>query len=339
MPRTRIRQGDKLDVNRIYRAAREDVHGALAEKFEQHAARSRRARATQRRAESTAHGALGRLLREDRRYATSIERIVQGSDRPLARLRPAGEDRAGGLSKEHALELVSGTGIQGITADQLSAVAFALRKDTSVDIYTAPYADSWTTTSGGALQHQQMDAWADKSNGRFGFLYTIGKEGGGIYCGAAVWVRFMRKAPGVPPGWGTTGLAQVRTRTRYRYAWNDLSYLATAHQHAGFGVFVVSWDLNGGSNRVDQDHEYWTWSDGTSWYDHHHNPSWSGFDSDLALSFQDQAPYFTIEPGRMYAAAIWCFGEGDASGASIVDASYAQAVVDATADFVVVGQQ
>jgi len=70
-----------------------------------------------------------------------------------------------------------------------------------------------------------------------------------------------------------------------------------------------------------------------------HNSGFSGRDTDTALNFNNQAPYFPIEPGRIYGAWIWCFGGGDSSGADLVSAAYAQALIDATARFVVIGQQ
>ena len=130
----------------------------------------------------------------------------------------------------------------------------------------------------------------------------------------------------------------ARTRP-YKYRWHDVSYLGPAHQHTGFGVLVGSWDVRGGPGRVDQDHQRWRWHDGTDWYKEHNNPNWSGFDTDTALDFGDLAPYFPIEPGRMYIAWVWCFAEGDAHGADATSAGFAQAQIDANVNMIVVGQQ
>jgi hypothetical protein len=104
-------------------------------------------------------------------------------------------------------------------------------------------------------------------------------------------------------------------------------------------VLVWSAPLGGGASRTDLDHEYWTWSDGTSWYEDHTNPSFSGHDFDTALQFGREAPYFSIEAGRIYGAWIWCFAGGDAHGADIASAGFAQALIDATAKLIVIGQQ
>ena len=81
------------------------------------------------------------------------------------------------------------------------------------------------------------------------------------------------------------------------------------------------------------------WSDGTSWYEGHGNPSLPGRDFDTALQFGNEAPYFPIQPGRIYGGWIWCFADGDAQGADVTSAAYAQALIDATAKLIVVGQQ
>ena len=188
-------------------------------------------------------------------------------------------------------------------------VAIATTKDTKVSIFTPPYADQWTHSEG---RHQQMIASADKGSGFLRVVYTIGKEGGSTYLGAGVAVLFMREVAGHPPGHGPAGVAQIRTDTPYLNRWRDVSYLGTARQHGGFGVLVGSWSTSGGPGRIDQDHQRWTWSDGTDWYKTHSNPNWSGFNAESALRFGDQAPYFTIEPGRMYVGWVWCFVEADA---------------------------
>ena len=93
--------------------------------------------------------------------------------------------------------------------------------------------------------HRQMITEANKSTGFLRVVYTVNKEGGSVYLGVGVAVLFMRNVAGHPPGQGPGGLAQIRTHAPYKHRWHDVSYLGPAHQHAGFGVLVGSWDVRG----------------------------------------------------------------------------------------------
>lgn len=326
------------DLRALERARRREARGMLTAHF-QTLARERSALASDvRQGATAAQAAIRRLLERDEEFQSQIRPLVAGSRAALTDLDVVtGDDHASLVSRDAAIGLLAGSGVRDLGGSLGGLMTLTMIKDTRADVRVPPYNDAWTHAEGG--RHQQQQLWATRNDGRFGFAYTIGHEGGEAWSGAGVEVLFMRDHPGSPPGQGPAGLAQVRTHTPYRYAWRDLSYLGTAHQHAGFGVFVWSAPLDGGPSRVDQNHQYWTWSDGTSWYDDHHNPGFSGRDADTALSFDNQAPYFPIEPGRIYGAWIWCFGGGDASGADVASAAYAQALIDATARFVVIGQQ
>ncbi|MGE0228904.1 MAG: hypothetical protein AB7I38_14300 [Dehalococcoidia bacterium] len=325
------------DLRTLERTLRKEARGRLAEHFRALARDRLALTASVRDGAAIAQASLGRLLQRDEEYRAGIAPIIARSREALADLEQRQQLVAAPVTRETALNLLAGGGIHGLDQRPGSFMALTMGKDTRADVRVPPYNDAWTHLEGG--RHQQQRAWARRSDGGFGFVYTIGDEGGAAWSGAGVEVLFMRDHPGSPPGHGPAGLAQVRTHTPYEYTWRNVSYLGTAHQHAGFGVFVWSAPLDGGPSRVEQDHRYWMWSDGTSWYQEHHNPGVPGRDADTALNFQHQAPYFGIEPGRVYGAWIWCFGGGDSSGADIVSAAYAQALVDATARFVVIGQQ
>jgi len=320
-----------------YRALQKDARQLLQAKFQALDKRRRAADTSLGKAAASATAALGRVLGRDQEYVAAIRHLIKTSSTGLLKLEQAEGKLGRPLSREAALGMLSGSGIRNLGGSIGGIVGLTMAKDTKIDVFVPPYNDAWTSTDGG--RHQQEQVWADKSNGRFGFLYTIGQEGGAVWCGAGVEVLFMRQSPGSPPGQGSAGLAQVRTYTPYQYVWQDKSYLGTAHQHAGFGVFVWSAPINGGPSRTDLDHEYWTWSDGTSWYEGHGNPSLPGRDFDTALQFGNEAPYFPIQPGRIYGGWIWCFADGDAQGADVTSAAFAQALIDATAKLIVVGQQ
>lgn len=88
--------------------------------------------------------------------------------------------------------------------------------------------------------------------------------------------------------------------------------------------------------RTEQNHQYWIFSDGTSWFEEHTNPAFP--DTDHALSFDNAAPHFMILPNRLYSAAVWCFGSCDANGTKVDGASFAAAQITARMPFVVVAQ-
>jgi hypothetical protein len=325
-----------VDPRKLYPGVQKDARGLLQRKFQAITERHKRADESVGKAAAAASAALRRVLGRDQEYTAAMKPLIAASSTDLIKLERAEGKLGQSLSRDFALGLLSGSGIRDLETSTVT-VRLIMAKDTNLEVRVPPYNDAWTHADGG--RHQQQQVWADKTNGRFGFLYTIGKEGGSLSCGAGVELLFMREHPGFPPGQGPAGLAQVRTFTSYEYIWRDKSYVGTAHQHAGFGVLVWSAPIDGGPSRTDLDHEYWIWSDGTSWYEDHSNPSFSGRDFDNALQFANQPPYFPIEPGRIYGAWIWCFADGDAHGADLTSAAYAQALIDATAKLIVIGQQ
>ena len=111
----------------------------------------------------------------------------------------------------------------------------------------------------------------------------------------------------------------------------------TAHNDAGFGIFVLSWDMQGNDMRSEQDYRYSIWSDGTAWGEEHHNPSWDAFDYGNAFLYGNEAPYFEAQPNRIYRACVWCFGSCDA-GSGFFGNAIAATDINATAGFVVVGE-
>ena len=308
----------------------------LQEKFDSIAERRKAGGANIAAATEAASVALRRVLAHDEEFAAAIKPLIAASHTELLKIGRTEAKLGRPLSRESTLGLLSGSGVRGL-GGSLGGISMTMAKDTRVDVRVPPYNDAWTNAGGGS--HRQQSVWADKNNGEFGFLYTIGKEGGSLTCGAGVEVLFMRDSPGFPPGQGPAGVAQVRTYTPYDYIWHNRSYLGTAHQHSGFGVLVWSAPIAGGPSRTDLDHEYWVWSDGTSWYEEHNNASFPGRDSETALQFGNEAPYFSIEPGRIYGAWIWCFADGDAHGADLTSAGFAQALIEATAKLIVIGQQ
>jgi len=243
------------------------------------------------------------------------------------------------FAREHAgldfnQDLARDTGMRVMDGDLIIGIFFGVFEE-QIDVFGLPYASQSSETRNGP--HQTQIAAASAAAGTFGFAHNIGNEGGSSYCASALWVHFMRQSPGHPPGQGNPGLAQVRPYVPFNYRWADRSYIATAHNRGAFGVFVTSQDLSGGNSQIEQNHQYWIFDDGTGWFEQHNNPAWFDADSDHALSFGNVAPWFFIQPGRIYSAAVWCWGECDANGLGAT-ASFAAAAVSARMPFLVVAQ-
>jgi len=208
--------------------------------------------------------------------------------------------------------------------------------DETLDVLGPPYAGQGSERQGGP--HHLQEASADRQNGTLNFAHTVGIEGGASFVSAAIWSHFMRRSPGFPPGQGNIGIAQVRPFVPFSNRWETKSIIAPAHNNAGWGVFVTSEDLGGGNEQLEQDHRYLFFNDSTSWIQTHANPGAPTPFEDHALSFQNQAPWFLIRPGRVYSMAVWCFGSCDANGRSLTGESFAAAAVRAKMHFCVVAQ-
>jgi hypothetical protein len=200
------------------------------------------------------------------------------------------------------------------------------KEDSNLQIFGPPYPDQWTAQdqSGNA----DVQPSADKATGAFG--YFVGSADGAASCGAGIWVQFV-------PTKDTQ--VQVRAYTPFDYQYDlDSQFGYTAHDTGGFGVFVLSWNLDGTGRFNDLDYRYPAWSDGTGWWEHHQNPSAPDSDSGYAYQFGTEAPYFGASASRVYLACIWGYGSSDAGGGYFGNAVSASDL-NAAAKFVVVGEQ
>ncbi len=201
-------------------------------------------------------------------------------------------------------------------------------EDSQIQVLAPPYAGQWTSKNGNG--NYTATASADAASGAFGFLDGSG-GGASAACGAGVWMQFIPDNP-LPRS------VQVRPYVPYNYQWHDSSQAGyTAHNDGGFGVYVLSWNMQGADQTLEQDYRYSIWSDGTGWWDDHHNPSWGDPDYGYAYTY-NEAPYFTAQPGRIYQACVWCFGSCDAAGGFFGNA-FSDADINADAGFVVIGEQ
>jgi hypothetical protein len=189
------------------------------------------------------------------------------------------------------------------------------RDDEQLDVFTKPYPASYGAPEGG--DHVLNVACADHAEGRMAAWHKIGNEGGSARGDVGIWVDFA-------PHPGRVS-CQVRPLCWNEYKWRLESYIAPAHTRGSVGIYVVSWDPAGGEERLEQDHRYQLWADGTSGLEPDHSPGypeWQGAYAYLPAGYP--APYFRLQQGRLYSAAIWCEASSDAHGASLVQASYAE---------------
>jgi hypothetical protein len=302
-------------------------------------------------AQSRAEAEWQRLCAEAIESQTSgIEQVKGYSEKGMSRYlkeATADADYSAGLSRFRDLGSTVEVGSEAplpqtlegqLTQDILDAILLlsAGQFEETLDVFGPPYSSQGSERQGG--DHKQQSATADRTTGVMTLLHNIGQEGGWSYVAAALWVNFMRRTPGSPPGQGNTGIAQVRPFAPFSNRWTSMSFIAPTRNKLGFGVFVQSEDLSGGDRRKEQDHRYLYVNDSTDWYQAHENPNWPSSNFEHALSFNNQAPWFLIRPGRIYSAAVWCWGSCDAHGATIEQASFAAAAVTARMPFCVVAQ-
>jgi hypothetical protein len=199
--------------------------------------------------------------------------------------------------------------------------------DIALDVFGPAYADTWSD-GGGAAAHDgslRVD------------LFDPNQPGVWVQGGAAIWI------PVVPPA-SPPVMAEVRPYTPFSFRW--LTSL-NAHSYGGFGIYVLSWDLQGNDKREEQRYEYRVWNDfAYGWDANDHNPSYyvdgptpvdrppgTGWDIDYAYPPGKQAPYFGVSGDRIYKAAVWCFG-----GVWVGNApAYVISRIAAPVPFVVVG--
>jgi hypothetical protein len=184
-----------------------------------------------------------------------------------------------------------------------------------------PYLNSWVATTGDP-SHEMQTAEAFDTTGVFRFITNIGDEGGSAATHAGILASY------VPSGKHPT--VQLTPTIPYQYIYRDISYAGTAHNDAGFGLLVHSWDPATGRNTNESDTSYSIWSDGTSWADDHSNPSYSNWDTALAFSAGQEPLPIPVKPNMVYTFAFYCWGSCDADGKSYWGSSYAMQAIDAT---------
>lgn len=215
--------------------------------------------------------------------------------------------------------------VRDITSGAVTITA----EDRALPVYGPPYTSEWTSVKDKVpplsnypdppLEHK---SWAMRDFGTIGFQQhaDVGGQamGGTPSSAAAVYVGFVPRI--------TPGVAQIRPYCPYIFQYLSFNLGANLDNYAGFGIRVWSWNLDGNDQSDEQNYRYLVWSRDSS----NNNPSWyeqlqpddthlkprPGWDDDHAFLWGKEAPYFSVRTGRVYVAAVWCFGGCKAAGKS-----------------------
>ncbi|MCY1004468.1 hypothetical protein OV079_02560 [Nannocystis pusilla] len=216
-------------TSRVSASMRAEAQTALARRVERAVLDRRSAQDRVIRAIHLTHAAVRGVLEADNGYRHGMAQLWQETTEDLRRLRL---DPLEATPPSRAAELTDRAALNLLGVPELLAAA-ATRNH--LDILVPPYADSWNYSEGSGTPHARQQTWANAATGELGFDYLIFPESGNIYCGAAVWVDFMRQSPGSPPGQGAPGTAQLRVYAPYNYMWHNMCSLQAAHSEAGLG--------------------------------------------------------------------------------------------------------
>jgi hypothetical protein len=305
---------------------REEIAEATRERMAQHAdtfaeigpearrlvAETLAARPVRRRHERPYQELLGRaaarLLQEDEDFRRGHELFTGAAKGAMTAHLP--EDAPGSV---RALTVPVGRARADIPANVFS--------DWRIWFLEPPYLNAWVHITGDQ-SHEQQTADAFDATGVFRFITNIGDEGGSAETLVGILASY------VPTGKHPT--MQLIPDIPYQQIWRDISYAGTAHNDAGFGLLVHSWDPSTGRNTNESDNRYSIWSDGTSWAEDHSNPSYSSWDTGQAFDAGQVPLSIPVTPNLVYTFAFYAWGSCDADGKSFWGSSYAMQAINAT---------
>ena len=195
-----------------------------------------------------------------------------------------------------------------------------LRAGSILNVVTAPYDYAWGDHS--PDNQQTWGTWgADSTRAEFSTTDYV-HSGGSAWASAGIGTYF------VPAGTRGSTYVRVGLYAPYNYDWSDDSSFETAHTDGFMGIFVQSWDLNGGDPQIEIDRRISLWSDGSDWTNSH---------SDSGSGYYPSDTYFFAWSSRQYAIWAWCNTSGDGSSGSIAY-SYASGQISVSMPFMVIEQ-
>jgi hypothetical protein len=171
----------------------------------------------------------------------------------------------------------------------LPKIAPRITSGSILSIFSKPYDYQWVWT--GRTGSGSATAGAIQANGTFR-VDAAGNRGGSASASAGVGKYFRPISD--------NAFVRFSPYVEYNYFWYDNSTYVTAHNDGYVGVFVQSFDLNGGNPRTEVDIRPSLWSDGTSWFQVHYDEQ-----SGIVWAYSDTV-YFPATSARQYIVWVWC---------------------------------
>jgi len=155
---------------------------------------------------------------------------------------------------------------------------------------------------------------------RFNVTANVG-NGGSAWASAGLgkWFRPI----GTDSTWVRIGLYAP-----YVFDWRTDSNWFAAHTSAFLGIYVQSFDSNGGDPQDEVNRTIPLWSDGTGWLEDH---------SDSGDGYYPSDTYFLARSSRWYAIWAWAHTQGDAHSGSLAY-SYSWGTLSVSLPFMVLQQ-
>ena len=263
------------------------------------------------------------VVRQLRREAVERQRFARESTRAMAPMIK--------LLQQDKVAMAAHRNLQKLTTrraapkarfpDVLQRLENEVRAGSILSIIGAPYDFEW-----GAEGPRNGTTWGtyvsykSGSDPRFNSNVNIG-AGGSSWASGGLGKQF------VPAGANTTWV-RIGLYAPTEFSWRVSSTLATAHARAFIGVFVQSFDLQGGDPRTEVDRRNWLFAEGSSWYQDHSGGDTTYFPSDT---------YFMASSARIYIVWAWCHASADGYQGAVTS-SYASSYVGTRLPFMVFEQ-
>jgi len=170
-----------------------------------------------------------------------------------------------------------------------SKIAPRIMPGSILSVLSTPYDYQWT--SGAQRRSGFAGENAQKTEGT-ALVYATGNSDGSASASAGIGKYFRPISE--------NAFVRFTPLVKYNYFWYDRSTYLTAHNDGYVGVFIQSFDLNGGDRRTEVDIRPPLWSDGTSWFQDHRD------EQDGTIWPPSETVYFPATSNRQYIVWVWC---------------------------------
>jgi hypothetical protein len=252
-----------------------------------------------------------RIVIQFERHKTQFAKAAARQKRVLAPLMKVIKDdrRAAEAAEAYAKTAPSKRPAKRRLPSDLPMVAPQVRGGSVLTITAPPYSVDWTSGSGSTSNSTTSGGgFGEKDNGAFG-ASTIVFTGGSAWGGGGVASQIQPIAE--------NELMRFSAFVQYSYNWDDSSSWGdTAHSDGYLGVFITSFDLRGGDERVEIDQRSHMWSDGTGWWEEH-----SDSGEGLIWPNSQVEVFLPVTSSRIFLFWIWALQSGDAGSDSTEQAN------------------